>query len=416
MADLDTNETDEVTIADFLGINKLSVSAAGAAKVDGSASTQPTTAVDVTGTGSITGSGQTVVANCVGASSISWQLSGIFTASYTFEASCDGTTWVVNGYQGQTNGIGMVQIPCGGYKQMRLRCTAYTSGTLSVIWYTGLGVNLVMPVQVSGTTLVVSATALPLPTGAATAANQATEISSLASIDAALPVTLGQTTMANSLAVVIASDQSAVPVTAVALTNGTQKTQIVDGSGNVITSTAETSKQSLDVTVVAPAASYYSLPVNIRQTAATAANATVFAMRNAAASTKTVYIEDIELLMAFDVGTPLTRSLQRYDLVRFSAATPTAGTALTVVMMDSAAAATQVTDARFVDTGLTTTSVSFGTAFATISCPATDATTSHFHRSGIALKLAAGEGFCIRLTVAAVVGQSLSGCITWSER
>lgn len=50
-----------------------------------------------------------------------------------------------------------------------------------------------------------------LPTGAATAANQAIEIASLASIDAALPATLGQTTMANALAVTIASDQTAVP-------------------------------------------------------------------------------------------------------------------------------------------------------------------------------------------------------------
>lgn len=51
-----------------------------------------------------------------------------------------------------------------------------------------------------------------LPTGAATAANQATEIASLASIDGKLPLTLGQKAMAASLAVVLASDQSAIPV------------------------------------------------------------------------------------------------------------------------------------------------------------------------------------------------------------
>lgn len=60
----------------------------------------------------------------------------------------------------------------------------------------------------------------------------------------------GQKTMANSLPVAIASDQSAIPISAAALplpagaataanqTNATQKTQIVDGSGNVIASTA----------------------------------------------------------------------------------------------------------------------------------------------------------------------------------
>lgn len=61
------------------------------------------------------------------------------------------------------------------------------------------------PVPVSGTVTVTGA-------GDATAANQATEIASLASIDAGIPAALGQGTMATSMKVVIASDQSAVPV------------------------------------------------------------------------------------------------------------------------------------------------------------------------------------------------------------
>lgn len=161
---------------------------------------------------------------------------------------------------------------------------------------------------------------------------------------------------------------------------------------------------------------YYSAPVNIRQTAATAANATVWSMRNAAASTKTIYIERIMLMTAFDAATPITRALQRYDVVRFTTATPTAGTAITVIAMDSSSAATQVTDVRFLDTGLTTTSVVFGTAITTISCPATDATTNNFVRSGIPIKLLAGEGLCLRLNVVAVIGQSMVGEIVWSER
>jgi hypothetical protein len=60
----------------------------------------------------------------------------------------------------------------------------------------------------------------------------------------------GQATSANSDPVVIASDQSAVPISATSLplptgaatsadqTNGSQKTQIVDGSGNVVSSTS----------------------------------------------------------------------------------------------------------------------------------------------------------------------------------
>lgn len=60
---------------------------------------------------------------------------------------------------------------------------------------------------------VISATTLPLPTGAATSALQTTGNASLAAIDAGIPAALGQTTMANSLPVVIASNQTPVPVT-----------------------------------------------------------------------------------------------------------------------------------------------------------------------------------------------------------
>jgi hypothetical protein len=78
----------------------------------------------------------------------------------------------------------------------------------------------------SGTGVPISAASLPLPTGAATSANQATEISSLSSIDtkltttntslsnidAGIPAALGQTTMAASMPVTIASNQTAIPI------------------------------------------------------------------------------------------------------------------------------------------------------------------------------------------------------------
>lgn len=108
-----------------------------------------------------------------------------------------------------------------------------------------------------------------LPTGASTSALQTTANTSLASILAALPASLGQKTMAGSLACVLPSDQSAIPVTgtfwqatqpvsAASLplptgaatsanqTNASQKTQLVDGSGNVIGSTSN----ALNVSVI----------------------------------------------------------------------------------------------------------------------------------------------------------------------
>jgi len=58
----------------------------------------------------------------------------------------------------------------------------------------------------------ISAASLPLPTGAATAANQVTELASLASIDAGIPAALGQTVMSASMPVTMASNQPAIAI------------------------------------------------------------------------------------------------------------------------------------------------------------------------------------------------------------
>jgi hypothetical protein len=160
---------------------------------------------------------------------------------------------------------------------------------------------------------------------------------------------------------------------------------------------------------------YYSLPVNIRQSAGTTAGTVVWAMRNNAASPKIVMIEDINLMMSFDAGTPITRQSLRYEFVRFNSATPTGGTQITPTMMDSTAPSTLVTDARYVDTGLTTSGMVFENAFASVGCPASDGVSVAYHRTK-PIKLAAGEGLAIRLNMNAVAGQGLFGEIIWSER
>ncbi|WP_298167963.1 hypothetical protein [Novosphingobium sp.] len=72
-----------------------------------------------------------------------------------------------------------------------------------------------LPVALSGSvgTQAVSAVSLPLPTGAATAANQSATNAALGTLSAQLPATLGQKTMAQSLPVTLASDTSALGVT-----------------------------------------------------------------------------------------------------------------------------------------------------------------------------------------------------------
>ena len=79
-----------------------------------------------------------------------------------------------------------------------------------------LSTGAVVPLQVN------SAGALKVDgsvsvSGGATAANQATGNASLAAIDAGVPAALGQAVMASSMPVAIASDQSAVPVSAAQL-------------------------------------------------------------------------------------------------------------------------------------------------------------------------------------------------------
>jgi hypothetical protein len=69
----------------------------------------------------------------------------------------------------------------------------------------------VVSVDGSGTTQPMSAVSLPLPTGASTSGLQTTGNTSVASIDTKTPA-LGQAAMAASVPVVIASNQSAVPV------------------------------------------------------------------------------------------------------------------------------------------------------------------------------------------------------------
>jgi len=120
-----------------------------------------------------------------------------------------------------------------------------------------------------------------LPTGAATETTLSTRLAD-ATFTARIN-TLGQKTMANSTPVVLASDQSAIPAsqsgtwninnvsgtvslptgasTAANQTNASQKTQIVDGSGNVIASTAVGGVNYLDVSLAASGTPAAAIPV-----------------------------------------------------------------------------------------------------------------------------------------------------------
>lgn len=101
-------------------------------------------------------------------------------------------------------------------------------------------------------TFAVSAAALPLPTGAATAANQTTGNSSLSSIDGKTPA-LGQALAAGSVPVVLTAAQltTLTPLATVAVTqSGTWSTRTQDGVGNALTSATRGAQQALSVQIV----------------------------------------------------------------------------------------------------------------------------------------------------------------------
>lgn len=118
----------------------------------------------------------------------------------------------------------------------------------SLVGTAGTPSTRVLSVQgvASGTPVPVSVASLPLPAGAATSALQTTGNTSLGSIDTKTPA-LGQALAAASVPVILPSATITTLTPPAAITgfatstkqsDGTAKTQLVDGSGNVIASTS----------------------------------------------------------------------------------------------------------------------------------------------------------------------------------
>jgi len=158
----------------------------------------------------------------------------------------------------------------------------------------------------------------------------------------------------------------------------------------------------------------FSAAINVRQTGTTSADEPVWAARHSATSTKLITITKIYCAVSFD-GTAAA-STSRYSIERFQAATHTGGTAITAALKGSGQAATQMTDIRFLDTGLTDTSVTLLGEFAIIGCPrgATGQSVPFVLMRPIVLN--PGEGLQITLQAAAVIGDGLGGYVEWDEQ
>lgn len=156
------------------------------------------------------------------------QITGTWSGTLTFQGSNDNSTWVtaiaknvatnspVGVGTATANGVlyGNVQ-----FKYLRIRMTAYTSGTAN------------------GTLILNTQAITPVVSGVTT---QAVSV-------AQLPAALGQTTMSASTSVTMASDQSSIPVTLQATTT----------SGGILT--ASTTAYATNLVVKASAGALYSL-------------------------------------------------------------------------------------------------------------------------------------------------------------
>ena len=137
--------------SDGTTLRPLSVSSTGALNVNNN--------LDKAATGTITTTtGATSYASTLvnGASSLSIYISGTFAATYIFEFSTDGTNYTglyaysVNNSSLVNNATTSLQwyvIPCGGYQSVRVRALALTSGSISVTFNAGAGVNYVQPIN-----------------------------------------------------------------------------------------------------------------------------------------------------------------------------------------------------------------------------------------------------------------------------
>lgn len=227
------------------GGNSATVTGSSALKVDGSATTQPVsgnlsvtassssgltingtvtanagtgnfTVVQPTGTNlhTVVDSG-TITANVQALSSSGLTINGSVTANIGTSGSLalDASVTALQVTQGSTTSGQKGNLVLGS---VTTAAPAYTNGQTSPISLTTSGS---IRVDGSAVTQPISAASLPLPTGASTSANQTTANTSLASIDGKL--THGQATMANSVPVALASDQSALTPGADISGNGT---------------------------------------------------------------------------------------------------------------------------------------------------------------------------------------------------
>ena len=207
--------------------------ALGSVSVSNFPSTQPISATSLPlPTGAATAANQSSIITALGSP---FQAGGSI-GNTTF-ASTQSGTWNLN------NIAGTISLPTGA-ATAALQSTINT--TLGSPFQAGGSIgNTSFGATQSGTWNITNISGtVSLPTGASTAANQATMITALNSIEVGTPNSLGQLTMANSSSVAIASDQTNIPTILpdMYVTGASAQTALVN---NILTTTSGTAATDL---------------------------------------------------------------------------------------------------------------------------------------------------------------------------
>jgi hypothetical protein len=168
--------------------------------------------------------------------------------------------------------------------------------------------------------------------------------------------------------------------------------------------------------------------INVRQSAATAAGAVVWGLYNANA-TKIVHVESILLQMFFD-GVAVATNM-RYELLKMTGITAfSGGAAVTPSHKITSQSGAQVSAARVLDTGLTTTGGVAQAAFwnglmGRVTQTATNFQSTQFNipvasaagaLAGINWQLAQNEALVLRQLVTSVIGDNVVGAVEFNEQ
>lgn len=213
---------------------------------------------DIQNTGNLAAVNAEVVLTLNGETTFSLDVRGTFVGTFLVEGSVDGTNYTSMGFASSVSRLWVTTLTavgswfgsCGAYKQIRCRCSAYTSGTAIVTLRASLAENPILEIAypttlaVTGTAAVNTGVTITLPAAGTGLFHYITGIEiikfySVVGVAAAAPVVVTTTNLPGSLA--FTTDQSASA-------QGTQSRLWYDFAANPLRS----SVANTNTTIVAP--------------------------------------------------------------------------------------------------------------------------------------------------------------------